>query len=44
MFLNGMNFVNYPPFSGEPQMDEDRFLISFDMLLVVSRTEIGVFS
>ena len=43
MSLNGSIFWNHPSFSGEPHIAEAKRLISFEIILVSSRTVIGVF-
>ena len=43
IFFRGMSFWNQPFFSGEPQIAEENFLISFEIVFVESRSVIGVF-
>ncbi len=41
--MKGSSFWNQPFFSGDPQIAEDSFSISFDIVFVSSRIVIGVF-
>jgi len=43
MFLNGISFWNQPFFSGEPQIADANFFISFEIILAESRRVMGIF-
>lgn len=42
MFFRGINFWNQPSFSGEPQIADANFFISFEIMFAESKRVIGI--